>query len=139
MSVFVDTSALYALLVETEEDHRSVLRSFEQLLRKGRSLLTTNYVVLESVALLQHRFGLAPIRDLVDRLLPVITVRWVTESLHRRGFARLVARDRRQLSLVDCVSFEFMEEEGMQQALALDRDFEDEGFHTLPSKHGSHG
>ena len=135
MSVFVDTSALYALLVETEEDHRAVLRSFEQLLRKDRALFTTNYVVVESAALLQHRFGLAPIRDLVDRLLPVVTVRWVTEALHRRGFARLVARDRRQLSLVDCVSFEFMEEEGIQQALALDRDFEDEGFNTLPSQH----
>lgn len=135
MSVFVDTSGLYALLVETEEDHRAVVRSFEQLLRKGRSLFTTNYVVVESAALLQHRFGLAPVRDLVDRLLPVVTVRWVTETLHRRGFARLVARDRRQLSLVDCVSFEFMEEEGMQQALALDRDFEDEGFNTLPSQH----
>ncbi len=59
----------------------------------------------------------------------------VTETLHRRGFARLVARDRRQLSLVDCVSFEFMEEEGIQQALALDRHFEDEGFNTLPSQH----
>ncbi len=100
MSVFVDTSALYALLVETEEDHRAVLRSFEQLLRKGRLLFTTNYVVVESAALLQQRFGLAPIRDLVD-----------------------------------CVSFEFMEEEGIQQALALDRDFEDEGFKTLPSQH----
>ena len=65
----------------------------------------------------------------------VVTVRWVTETLHRRGLARLVARDRRQLSLVDCVSFEFMEEEGIQQALALDRDFEDEGFDTLPSQH----
>ena len=136
MSVFVDTSALYALLVETEEGHRAVVRSFEQLLRKGRSLFTTNYVMVESAALLQHRFGLAPVRDLVDRLLPVVTVRWVTKTLHRRGFARLVARDRQQLSLVDCVSFEFMEEEGMQQVLALDRDFEDEGFHTLPSKHG---
>ncbi len=135
MSVFVDTSALYALLVETEEDHRAVVRSFEQLLRKGRSLFTTNHVVVESAALLQHRFGLAPVRDLVDRLLPVVTVRWVTETLHRRGLARLVARDRRQLSLVDCVSFEFMEEEGIQQALALDRDFEDEGFDTLPSQH----
>ncbi len=135
MSVFVDTSALYALLVETEEDHRAVVRSFEQLLRKGRSLLTTNYVLVESAALLQHRFGLAPIRDLVDRLLPVVTVRWVTETLHRRGFARLVARNRRQLSLVDCVSFQFMEEEGMQQALALDQDFEDEGFNTLPPQH----
>ena len=135
MSVFVDTSALYALLVETEEDHRAVVRSFEQLLRKGRSLFTTNYVVVESVALLQHRFGLAPIHDLVDRLLPVVTVRWVTETLHRRGLARLIGLDRRQLSLVDCVSFEFMEEEGIQQALALDRDFEDEGFETLPSQH----
>ena len=77
MSVFVDTSAVYALLVETEEGHRAVVRSFEQLLRKGRSLFTTNYVVVESAALLQHRFGLAPVRDLVDRLLPVVTVRWV--------------------------------------------------------------
>jgi uncharacterized protein len=131
-SVFVDTSALYALLVGSETHHTAVTRSFIQALERGRMLLTTNYVVVEATALLQHRIGLDAVRDLEARLLPVISVRWVDSDTHRRAIDRLFRIDKRRVSLVDAVSFVCMEAEGVSDALTLDADFEHEGFRLLP-------
>jgi len=133
VSVFVDTSALYALLVRTEEDHDATVAAFERLLRGHRPLLTTNYVLLETTALLQRRFGLPAVRDLETRVVPLLAVRWVDEALHRRAMERLLRSDRRQLSLVDCASFVVMDAEGIEEALALDADFRAQGYRTLPA------
>jgi predicted nucleic acid-binding protein len=47
---------------------------------------------------------------------------------------RLLRTDRRELSLVDCSSFELMYAGGIRQALALDDDFEKEGYRLLPRR-----
>lgn len=133
MTIFGDTSGLYALLVATEERHEAVARAFARILEKRRPLITTNYVLLETAALLQRRIGLPAVRDLEERLVPVCTVIWVTETMHRRAMDRLLRADRRGLSLVDCVSFGVMEAEGIGEALALDEDFADAGFRLMPS------
>ena len=136
MSVFVDTSALYALLVANEEGHDELSATFRDLLDAGRVLLSTNYVLIEASALLQSRFGLQAVRDLEARIVPLLGIRWIDESLHRRSVERLFKEDRRRLSLVDCSSFIVMEEEGIREALALDADFEDQGFRLLPGGEG---
>jgi len=132
LSVFVDTSALYALLVRSEEEHSRVAEAFREALRRGRVLVTSNYVLLESSALLQHRFGLPAVRDLETRIAPLLRVLWIDEGLHRRALELLFATDRREVSLVDCVSFLVMEGEGIEEALALDSHFEKRGFKVLP-------
>jgi predicted nucleic acid-binding protein len=133
VSSFVDTSALYALLVRTEARHRDVAKAFERLLTDGRPLHTTSYCLVETVALLQHRVGLDPVRDLHEHLLPVLEVEWVGGDLHARGYQRLLREDRRRLSLVDCVSFEHMETLGIRDAMALDAHFAEAGFRVLPA------
>lgn len=133
MSVFVDTSALYALLVRTEERHSDIVAAFRDALEDGQTMWTTSYAVVETIALLQHRFGLAPVRDLVQHLIPALSVDWVSGVLHRKGLERLLKEDRRQLSLVDCVSMEFMRQEGVRDVLALDPHFAEAGFRLLPS------
>lgn len=131
--MFVDTSAFYALMVRTETQHREVARSFERLLSEGRALHTTSYCLVETVALLQHRFGLGPVRDLHDHVLPLFEVEWVGADLHARAHQRLLREDRRRLSLVDCVSFEHMTAMGVRDALALDPHFAEAGFRLLPA------
>jgi len=42
VSAFLDTSALYALLVRTEDRHAGALRSFRTLLEEHRALWTTS-------------------------------------------------------------------------------------------------
>lgn len=132
MSVFADTSAFYALLVESEQGHGAVLEAFRKLLEAGRDLRTTSYVIVETVALLQARIGLQPVRDLHEKILPLVSIDWVGGELHGRGMARLLKEGRRRLSLVDCVSLEVMEANGIRDALALDAHFEEAGHRLVP-------
>jgi predicted nucleic acid-binding protein len=132
MSLFVDTSALYAILVRTESDHRAVTRAFRDAAERGRRLLTTSYVLVETMALLQHRIGLDPVRDLDGRIIPILDVVWVGPDLHRRGVERLFRANRRQVSLVDAISFTTMDAEGVTDVLGLDSDFASEGFRLVP-------
>lgn len=132
MSVFVDTSAFYAHMVKSEESHVAVRDTFARLLDQGRPMWTTSFVMVETMALLQHRIGLAAARDFDEEVLPAVQVRWVDEHLYRLGIDRLWREDRRQLSLVDVVSFEFMRIEGLETALAIDPDFAEAGFRVLP-------
>ena len=132
MSLFVDTSGFYALLVRTERDHGVVLEAFRAAAERGRRMVTTNYVMVETSALLQHRIGLAPVRDLEERILPLVTVQWVSSELHRRAIERLFRTDKRKVSLVDVVSFVVMDVEGLTDVLGLDPEFTAEGFRLLP-------
>lgn len=132
MSLFVDTSALYALLVASETEHVPVREAFRRAAERGRRMVTTSYVVVETMALLQHRIGLAPVRDLDRKILPLLDVLHVDEALHRRGINRLFRLDRRHVSLVDAVSFEAMDSEGISDVLGLDTDFTTEGFRLVP-------
>ena len=69
MSVFADTSGLYALLFESEESHADVVRVFRDTLTGERPLWTTSYVLVETIALLQSRVGLEPVRALIKTLV----------------------------------------------------------------------
>jgi len=131
MSVFADTSSIYAAIVRTEEHHRQCLRLLEDLLESGRAIETTSYVVLETSALLQNRIGLDPLRDFEEHILPLLSVLYVTKELHHRGIRRLLRENKRYLSLTDCISFEFMEQEGLREAFSLDRHFAEAGFRLL--------
>ena len=105
VSVFVDTSALYALLDRDDANHRLAAEAWAALLESGEALATSNYVVVETTALVQHRLGMAAVAALTRELLPVVSVEWVSEADHREAAAGLLAAGRREVGLVDAVSF----------------------------------
>jgi len=128
---FVDTSALYALLVRDDPNHGAASGALGGLRERG-PLVTHSYVVVETAALVQHRFGVSAVRSLVDLLGPIEIV-WVNEETHRSAIAALLAAPRRRVSLVDRVSFQVMRDRGIREAFAFDPDFTQEGFVTVPS------
>ena len=134
MSAFADTSGLYALLVGSEEGHADLVRAFRNILTESRPLRTTSYVLIETIALLQSRIGLESVRDFDEHVFPLLSVEWVSEDLHRRGARRVSMENRRRLSVVDCVSFEFMRQQGISDVLGLDRHFEEAGYRLLPGR-----
>ncbi len=131
MSVFLDTSALLAVLDADEAPHSRVDAIWRRLLGERRPLVTTNYVLVETVALAQSRLGLDATRALQQDVVPVLRVIWVTAEVHQAAMTALVTAGRRRLSLVDCVSFEVMRREGLEEAFALDRHFAEQGFRLV--------
>ena len=130
-SVFVDTSALLALLNPEDEHHGRADQAFAGLRARQATLLTTSFVLVETYALVGRRLGLDAVRGFRADFAPLLDVIWVEESLHNAGLDVLVERSRRQLSLVDAVSFVAMRRRGVSEAFALDPHFEQEGFELV--------
>ena len=131
MSVFVDTSALYAALDANDDAHARARSAWTELINSRRPLLTTNYVCVESAALLQARLGMDAVRVLFDDLLPVVTVVLIDEALHAQAVATFLDANRRRLSLVDCASFAVMRRRGISAAFAFDPHFAERGFQLV--------
>ena len=100
MTVFIDTSALYALLDRDDRNHAAAAAVFPGLLEET-ALCTTSYVTVEAAALAQRRLGNQAVRSLLTELLAPVEHTYVDEELHRGGTTALLAASGRRVSLVD--------------------------------------
>lgn len=132
MRIFVDTSALLAVIDRDDHFHPSASWFWEQKLSGPAAFLTSNYVVLEATALIQNRLGIAAAALFHEEILPVIRQEWISPGLHQRAVAALLAARRRDISLVDYTSFELMRQLGIRTAFTFDRHFAKQGFEVLP-------
>ena len=127
--IFLDTSAAYAAIDVADPNHREAAERLQTALQQRIPVLTHNYVVLESAALIQRRLGLhATLTFLKDTRL--LKIHWITPEDHAEAVGLLERRGKRTLSLVDCMSFIVMKRHGVTTALAYDSDFQAEGFNS---------
>lgn len=131
MSVFVDTSAIFAVLDADDQNHERARLVWTDLINRGTGLVCTNYVLIETFALVQHRLGMDAVNVLEKDILSMLSVEWVDESTHRAGVAALLIAARRQLSLVDCVSFTAMRRLGINEVFTFDQHFAEQGFEHI--------
>ena len=132
MIVFVDTSAFYAGLDRDEINHNRAKNAWKELLAGEAKLLTNNYVLLETGALVRRRLGPAALRLFYQDVVPLLGVDWISQQRHQTGIEALLAAARGKLSLVDCISFQSMREYGAQTAFCFDPHFREQGFDTIP-------
>ena len=125
--IFLDTSAAYALADRDDEMHDAALRMFDATRENGEEIITHNYVLVESAALMHKRLGLEVALAFLREARSFETV-WADQDLHN-GAVKLMARRKPSgLSLVDALSFLVMREKGIEEFLGFDRHFEDAGF-----------
>jgi uncharacterized protein len=129
VTVFVDTSALYALLDADDAGHDRAVRGTEQMI--GEQMLTHTYVLVETVSLIHRRLGAIAAARFIDEVLPAIQIVDVDQALRERALAAFRAATASSVSLVDRTSFELMRAAGLDRAFALDADFADEGFQLI--------
>ena len=72
--IFIDTSAFYAILDRNDRVHRAARETWTTMLSGDATppLVTSNYILVETFALVQARLGLAAVRDLNDAMLPAV-------------------------------------------------------------------
>ena len=93
MTVFADTSGLFAALVRNDTNHEAARGSLSGLLENAQSIIvTTNFVLLETMALLQARVGLHAALAFERDLRPLLDVTWVDADLYSRAVRRLALR-----------------------------------------------
>jgi predicted nucleic acid-binding protein len=130
--IFVDTSAFLAILLTSDINHQRAMTCWRALLEEGQALLTNNYVLVESIAIIQKRLGLSIVRDFYERLIPFVNVQWIDEEQHEASIRFVFAASRRQLSLVDCSSFETMRRLRIEKVFTFDEHFREQGFQVIP-------
>lgn len=127
---FVDSS-WWKALVDEKDDFYVIARATNQRLNKEPLvMMTTDYIVDESLTLIRSKCGLDKCRKLIE------VFRGYGQQLR---FERVLIRDDKRalelfwkpwrgLSYTDCTSFAVMERLGIKQALTFDEHFSDAGF-----------
>lgn len=132
MTTFLDTSAILALLDGNDPHHPAVDSVWKDLITSNERLVSSNYVLVETFALVQRRLGMAAVRDVQGIIVPLLEIEWIDAEIHTISLHAFLAASRRYLSFVDCSSFEVMRRRGIVRALAVDPHFPEHGFEQVP-------
>jgi uncharacterized protein len=128
--VFVDTSAVFALLDRSDANHKAAAAGLRSLRARRTTPLLTHFVVAESHALLLARIGADVARNwLLSNVWTIERVAADDEAEARQIIARYTDKT---FSYTDATSFAVMKRLGIRTAFAFDPHFRQYGFQLLP-------
>jgi uncharacterized protein len=133
--VFIDTSGWANLFIATESYHEQAKQWFQHKRQQNQAMVTTNYVVIELVALLNSplRVPRPQLFKYVEavRNAPYINLIYIEPTIDSAAWELLKTREDKAWSLVDSTSFIVMQQLGIKEALTTDHHFEQAGFIRL--------
>ncbi|OGQ89622.1 MAG: hypothetical protein A2253_12070 [Deltaproteobacteria bacterium RIFOXYA2_FULL_55_11] len=119
--VFVDTGAFYAAINRNDENHREATAIFNSATEDGWRLITSNFVVAETHALILARMG----RELAVawlRSIPANIIR-VSKADEEKAKRIIFGYRDKEFSFCDATSFALIERLRIKEAMAFDRHF----------------
>ena len=140
-SVFVDTAGWMACADAADPLHASAIAARDERLEAGDVLVTTDFVLDETLTLLRLRLGLDATERWWDQVDGSPRLKWERIDVDRIDKARALFfryRDK-TFSFTDCTSFVVMRELKIVRALTTDAHFRQMGFQVLPSPRRSRG
>lgn len=135
-ALFVDTAGWMMLADQSDRQHRRARRFRDRWLEDAGVLLSTDFVMDETLTLLRMRLGLRAAERWWEQVEASARVRWEWIDAARADKARhwfFRWRDK-DFSFTDCASFVVMKELRMREALTNDRHFIHAGFQTCPAR-----
>lgn len=134
--LFVDTAGWVCLFDADQDLHQEMTDEYQRAQAQHRRLVTTNYIITETVALLGARTRIDRQRIIayIDGLktAPTVAIVHISETQDAEAWALLKARLDKKWSLVDAASFVVMPVLGITEALTTDHHFLQAGFVRLP-------
>jgi predicted nucleic acid-binding protein len=130
--IFVDTSALYALISTEDQNLARAVKTWKDTLERADLMITNNYVLVECFTLIQSRLGIEFTRALQVNIVQFLQIDWIGEQQHISSVNDVFTANRRQLSLVDCSSFDTMRRLGIEKVFTFDNHFRAQGFEVIP-------
>jgi hypothetical protein len=138
-AVFVDTGGWMACADRADPAHGACTTARDAALEAGRLLVTTDFVVDETLTLIRFRLGLAAANAWWQQVDGSARLRWERVEAARFERARglfFQFRDK-DLSFTDCTSVAVMRELKLKIVLTTDRHFQQVGFDLLPASRSS--
>ena len=136
-ALFVDTAGWMACADASDAAHARCCAARDAALEAGGILVTTDFVVDETLTLLRFRLGLIAAGKWWQQVDRSSRLRWERIDSDRFEKARQLFfqyRDK-DLSFTDCTSCVTMRDLRLTQALTTDRHFSQMGFQMLPATH----
>jgi hypothetical protein len=133
--VFVDTGGWMACADRADPAHVGCTAARDATLEAGKILITTDFVVDETLTLLRFRLGLAAADAWWQQIDGSARLRWERVENDRFERARHLFfqyRDK-DLSFTDCTSFAIMRELKVTTVITTDSHFRQVGFNVLPA------
>jgi len=130
-SLFVDTSAFLALLDVEEKVHKRAREIWERLVEERVAAYTSDYVRIETWALVRRRLGVEAVWSFRELFLPLFQILSVGEQGFVDATDKWWLARRRRLSLVDITSFDLIRKHQLHFVFAFDKHFQEEGFSVL--------
>jgi predicted nucleic acid-binding protein len=129
-AVFVDTGAWVALRYRRDAQHAHARQLLRRLRREGLGLVTSEWVLGETVTLLKARGAVEHALVLGDALQAGRLGEFLeaTPARRRRAWELFVRYRNLRVGYVDCTSFAIMQELGLRQVFGFDGDFVKAGF-----------
>jgi len=130
-SLFLDTSAFVALVDRKDRNHGAAKQILKTAARRRRPLVTSTYVLDETVTLLRFKLGHDAAVEFGERLTTTTWCRTVEVDPDLRAMAWqiFVQYQDQMFSFTDCTSFALMRAMGLTEAFSFDRtDFGAAGF-----------
>lgn len=124
--VFVDTSALYALLNRSERHHAQSLKILMHMKRKDAQPVISNFIVAETHALLLIRISPHAARTWLSR--NIWKIERVTEEDEVQARQIIETHKDKSYSFTDATSFALMQRLRIKTAFAFDQHFSQFGL-----------
>lgn len=130
MRLFADSFYFIALLNERDAAHE---RAAHVSREHRAAIVTTRWVLAEVADALCDPAWRGRAGAFIEFILtaPGFIVQGGSDELFERGLALYNAREDKEWSLTDCISFVVMADEGLADVLTGDRHFEQAGFKAL--------
>jgi hypothetical protein len=131
--VFMDSAGFLALWDASDEHHLAAGRLQEELARKRRRFVTSEYVVDETITLLLMRHSHAAAADFLETVerSEALRLEWIGPERFYAGAALFRRHADKEWSFTDCVSFALMRELRIRDAFTTDHHFRQAGFVPL--------
>lgn len=131
--VFLDTGFLLALELANDQNHQAALKQWRSLMKSLPPLVTTSYILNETVTYFNSRSHHAKAVEVGNMLLKSSSVQLVQvdESLFLEGWRYFQKHQDKTYSLTDCISFVVMKRCKIEAALTFDQHFVQAGFKKL--------
>ncbi|MCI0541720.1 MAG: PIN domain-containing protein [Verrucomicrobiales bacterium] len=131
--VFMDSAGFLALWDASDEHHEAAVQLQNDLVRKRRRFLTTEYIVDETVTLLLVRHSHDAAADFLDTIerSESLHLEWIGPERFHAAATLFRKHTDKEWSFTDCVSFVMMRELRMRDAFTTDHHFKQAGFIPL--------
>ena len=131
MKIFIDTCAFIALIDSDDDFHGLAFDLFSKASKDNVDFLTSNYIMLETIFLLQKTIGLSAVKDFKKLMLPIVRIIWIDEKIHRESLNNLIAAEKKKISLTDYSSFYILDNYNIDKVFTFDNHFKEKNYKIL--------